>query len=1158
MDILSTLNPAQYEAVTSADGPLIIFAGAGTGKTRVITSRIAYLVGQKNVNPKNILAITFTNKAAEEMRERVNTLLPDSARDIWISTFHRICLYILRNHADEAGFTKDFVIYDDADQMALIKECIQELEMSEDSLKPRAVQARISIAKSNLVSAEDYIHNYNFDAVTDRHIEHVYKLYSKKLRENNAVDFDDIIFHAVKILKSSDRILKLYQNRFKHVLVDEYQDINFSQYVFVKTLSQLYKNICVVGDDDQCVCAGARVLTATGNAPIESLADGVQVASCSGRDTFAAATADKITQKAYSGKIVRITLENGKTLSVTPNHLVFARYNTTLALNYVYLMFRKGFGFRLGACQGLSIFTESQKYDLEEGDRIWIVKICRTPKDAWYYENFYSSKYGIPTMHFSSRANSVVVEQEKIGAFYGEIDTFIRAELLMKDFYLFEEHPHFVSVARARNAMSPKVLSVVMFGSSERASGNGWYQHRMNLDINARNVGMVRARNAVSASRTAASDRWMVEATREDYSDIVHFAKKVSGIEELMLVEKAQLTAKAPFYQMPASHVHEHMILPYFNQKRSAIEEMAVTSVEYADYEGFVYDLSVPNLHNYMVDGFIVHNSIYSWRGADVRSILNFEKDYPGARIVKLEQNYRSTKNILLAASEVIKNNMNRREKTLWTTGAKGEKITVYEALNEQAEVIFAINQMRQVIYREDKKYSDFAFFYRTNAQSRVIEETLIKEGIPYKMVGAIRFYQRKEIKDILAYLKLILNTSDNLSLKRILNVPRRGIGEKSINSLISFAEQKKVSIFEALSRVTEIEDLPLKAKNTTLNFVDLINELRADAKKCNVTDLTRNVLEKTGYLRELKVINSSQTVDRSKNVNELLSVTAAFDSEPLNAGLPGFLERVSLISDLDEVDERENAVTLMTFHSAKGLEFPVVFMLGMEEKLFPHEHSSDESYDIAEERRLCYVGMTRARERLYLVHTRQRRIFGSVFTNPVSRFINEIPDPLVMNISCEEEFLNSIPQISRQKPVGDSWGAERQDFSDSGFAADGFEGTKDLGVQQAAPVRTKSPFARITKGVSGKPAVAAVQARAAAAQSARAERAEPERTGGEECAEFGGVTFGQGDRVKHSMWGIGVVIEAAGRGDECLVKVNFMNVGEKKLLLKYAPLDKI
>lgn len=1119
MDSFATLNPSQYEAVTSSDGPLIIFAGAGTGKTRVITNRIAYLVKNKNVNPKNILAITFTNKAAEEMRERVDEILPGACRDIWVSTFHKICLFILRANAEEIGFTKDFIIYDDADQTSLIKECLKELNLSEENLKPRMILSKISIAKSNLVSADEYLLNYNIDNSTfDKNIENIYKLYSKKLKENNAVDFDDIIFHAVSVLKNSEKVLKTYQTRFKFILVDEYQDINYSQYIFIKLLAQTHKNICVVGDDDQCVCANYQALTSNGYQRLDQFIEGLQVVSCSGHDTLNLASVNKVMRKAYSGNIVKITLENGKTIAVTPNHLLFARYNTSSTLHYIYLMHRRSFGFRIGVCQGLSLFTESRKNDLEEGDKVWILKICQNPKDAAYYETLYSTKYGIPTLHFNAKINIQSIDQEKLNSIYKNVDTRVRAEVLMQDMTIYEEHPHYVSVARTRNISSPKVMSVTMFGGNERNQSNGWYCHKVNLDINANAIPAAKsAVMAVGGKKYDNYDKWKVEAAREDYTDVVQLAKNIAGIEEIMLVEKAQLTTKNVCYQLPASHIHESMIMPYFNHISGKIEEYLVTSVETEEYEGFVYDLSVKNLHNYIVDGFIVHNSIYSWRGADVRSILNFEKDYPNATVVKLEQNYRSTKTILLAASEVIKNNMNRREKTLWTTGEKGEKITIYEALNEQAEVIFAINQMRQVIYREDKKYSDFAFFYRTNAQSRVIEETLIKEGIPYKMVGSIKFYQRKEIKDIIAYLRLILNPRDNVSLSRILNVPRRGIGEKSINSLEAFAKQMNVSIFEALSRVAEIEDLPLKAKNTTLNFVDLINELRDDASKMNVTDLAKNVLEKTGYLKELKVINSSQTVDRSKNISEFLSVTENYDNENNNAGLAGLLERITLVSDIDEIDSGSNAVTLMTYHSAKGLEFPVVFMLGMEERLFPHEHSGDEVLDISEERRLCYVGMTRARERLYLVHTRQRRIFGSVFNNPPSRFVNEIPDSLVIKISCEDEFLNSIPQITRQRVV----------FSDGGHTDD-FTGSRDIGPEFSAG-----------RDISAEAAVNA---------------AENE----DDAAEFGGVKFRKGDRVKHSMWGIGIVLEASGYGDDCLVKVNFMNVGEKKLLLKYAPLDKI
>ena len=1113
MDIFESLNPMQYEAATLTDGPLIIFAGAGTGKTKVITHRIAYLIKKKNVSPKNILAISFTNKACEEMRSRVDVLLPGSGREVWISTFHKICLFILRCNAEAVGLTKNFIIYDDGDQNSLVKECLKEIDISEENIKPRMILSKISLAKSSMISEDEYL--LNESSHIDSIVEKVYKLYNKKLRQNNAVDFDDIIYLTVNLLKNNESVLKTYSTRFKYILVDEYQDINYSQYMFVKILSNIHKNICVVGDDDQCVCANSEVLTPDGYQKIENIIEGGQIISCTGRDGVNIARADKIMRRPYTGQAIRITLENQKTVTVTPNHLLFAKYSSSASLSYVYMMYRKSFGYKIGTCQGLSLFTESRKYDLEEGDKIWILKICKNPKDASYYESLYSTKYGIPTLHFTARSLGATLEQDKIKKIYAEVDTFVRAEVLMRDLMIYEEHPHYVSVVKTRSLSSPKVLSLTMFGANDRSRENGWYFHRMNLDINAQNIGLLRGDNA-EIKKSGSLDKWKVEAVREDYSELVSFAKTISGLDELLLVEKAQLTAKAPFYQMPASHVHENMTLAFFNRKEKKIEELTAAEVEVINYEGFVYDISVPHLHNFILDGFVVHNSIYSWRGADVRSMLNFERDYPNSQIVKLEQNYRSTKNILLASSEVIKNNVTRREKTLWTHGESGEKITVYEAVNEQAEVVFAINQMRQVIYREDKKYSDFAFFYRTNAQSRVIEETLIKEGIPYKMVGSIKFYQRKEIKDVIAYLRLILNTNDNLSLLRILNVPRRGIGEKSISSLVAFANEKNISIFEALARVAEIEDLPLKAKNTTLNFVDLINELREDCAKLNVTELTKNVLDKTGYLRELKVINSSQTLDRSKNINELLSVTEAYDLEKSAEGLSGYLERVTLVSDLDEIDEKQNSVTLMTFHSAKGLEFPVVFMLGMEERLFPHEHSSDENYDIAEERRLCYVGMTRARERLYIIHTRQRRIFGSVFNNPVSRFVSEIPDSLVISISCEEEFLNSVPQMTR-KVFRDSAPQKARDDDDDGY------GSRDIG-----------------------------------APCARRQSAAENDVQDEPGAEFGGVTFSKNDRVKHSMWGIGVVLEASGRGEECLVKVNFMNVGEKKLLLKYAPLDKI
>ncbi|HOD42951.1 MAG TPA: UvrD-helicase domain-containing protein, partial [Candidatus Wallbacteria bacterium] len=439
--------------------------------------------------------MTFTNKAADEMRTRVDALLPGNGRDVWVSTFHKICLFILRNHAESLGLTKNFIIYDDGDQNALIKECLKELDVNEDNIKPRMILSKISLAKSNMISEDDYL--LNESSHIDSIIEKIYKLYNKKLRQNNAVDFDDIIFLTASLLKNNDSVLKTYSTRFKYILVDEYQDINYSQYMFVKTLSNIHKNICVVGDDDQCVCANSQVLTPNGYQKIENIMEGSQIVSCIGHDGVSIAQTSKVMRRPYSGQAIKITLENQKTLTVTPNHLLFAKYNSSASLSYVYMMYRKAFGYKIGVCQGLSLFTESRKYDLEEGDKIWILKICKNPKDASYFESLYSTRYGIPTLHFTARSLGATLEQDKIKKIYSEVDTFVRAEVLMRDLMIYEEHPHYVSVVKTRSLSSPKVLSLTMFGANERSRENGWYFHRMNLDINAQNIGVLRGDTSV-------------------------------------------------------------------------------------------------------------------------------------------------------------------------------------------------------------------------------------------------------------------------------------------------------------------------------------------------------------------------------------------------------------------------------------------------------------------------------------------------------------------------------------------------------------------------------------------------------------------------------------------------------------------------------------
>jgi len=660
MNYLNDLNPVQREAVEHRDGPLLILAGAGSGKTRVLTYRIAHLLTQ-GVEPWQILAITFTNKAAQEMRERVTALIGNEARGMWVMTFHAACVRILRQDINcLPGYDRNFVIYDTTDQQALIKACLKEANLDEKKFPPRAVGAAISDAKNKLLSPQEYA--ARADDYFEQVVAQIYESYQKKLKANNAVDFDDLIMLTVWLLRDNPQVLEYYQERFRYILVDEYQDTNHAQYVLINLLARRYRNLCVVGDDDQ---------------------------------------------------------------------------------------------------------------------------------------------------------------------------------------------------------------------------------------------------------------------------------------------------------------------------------------------------------------------SIYKFRGADITNILEFERDYPDAKVLKLEQNYRSTKSILAAANAVVRHNRGRKEKVLWTENPEGEKLGYYLADTEQDEARYVSQVIQDLRAEEGRRYSDFAVLYRTNAQSRVFEERFMKDGIPYRIFSGLKFYERMEIKDILAYLQVLYNPADRVSFARILNVPRRGLGQTTLERVIQYAEEQGMPILEAILEAEYIPDLQPRAKKTLLAFAQLMQELREMAREATVTELVEEILDRTGYMESLLAENTPEAGARIENLREFLSVTAEFDAKLANAEttqaladgesyseegsdvvtvspLAAFLEQVALVSEVDKLNPDEDAVVLMTLHSAKGLEFPVVFMVGMEEGIFPSSRSLLDPQELEEERRLCYVGITRARERLYITHALQRMLYGYYQNNVPSRFIREIPPDLL------------------------------------------------------------------------------------------------------------------------------------------------------------------
>jgi DNA helicase II / ATP-dependent DNA helicase PcrA len=744
--LLNGLNPEQQNAVKATDGPLLLMAGAGSGKTRVLTHRIGYLIVEKRVNPYNILAITFTNKAAREMKERIRKMMGGAAEEIWISTFHSMCVRILRRDIDRLGFNRNFTILDSGEQQSVVKAILKDKNIDPKKFDPRAILGSISSAKNELIEHEEYAKAAG--GFFEKVVSEVYEEYQKRLHRNQSLDFDDLIMMTIQLFRRVPEVLEYYQRKFQYIHVDEYQDTNKAQYLLVKLLANRFKNLCVVGDSDQ---------------------------------------------------------------------------------------------------------------------------------------------------------------------------------------------------------------------------------------------------------------------------------------------------------------------------------------------------------------------SIYRWRGADIANILSFEKDYPNASVILLEQNYRSTKRILLAANKVIANNMNRKVKNLWTENPEGNKLVYYRADSEQGEAQFVAGKIKELTRDGKNKLAEIAILYRTNAQSRVMEEVLLKSNIEYSIVGGTKFYDRKEIRDMIAYLRLISNPDGDLNLIRVINVPKRGIGSSSLDKIANFAAMHDLSLYQALNSI-ELMGLSPKITKAAREFHDMIRNYTQMQEFLSLTELVEDVLEKTGYLEMLKAEKSLEAQSRIENLEELLSVTKNFEETNEDKSLIAFLTDLALVADIDSLDdegEKADSVVLMTLHSAKGLEFPVVFLIGLEEGVFPHSRSLMEEAEMEEERRLAYVGITRAEQTLFLTNAQMRTLFGRTNMNPASRFISEIPEDLLEGVEPE-------------KKMNTPFGSGGRSFGSSGFGSSSGSFGK-----QAAP---RKPVMRPVSASSG----------------------------GEE------IGWKVGDKAEHGKWGTGTVVSVKGQGEGTELDIAFPSpVGVKRLLAKFAPIKK-
>lgn len=743
MSIYDTLNPPQQEAVFHTEGPLLILAGAGSGKTRVLTHRIAHLIADKGVNPFNILAITFTNKAAQEMRERVDKLTGADGMSVWVATFHSTCVRILRRYIDRLGYDNRFTIYDSDDQKTLMKEICRKLNIDTKKYKERSLLAQISHAKDEMITPDEMEMNAGGD-FNQKKVAQVYREYQAALKSNNALDFDDLLVKTVELFQNCGDVLESYQEKFRYIMVDEYQDTNTVQFKFVSLLAARYGNLCVVGDDDQ---------------------------------------------------------------------------------------------------------------------------------------------------------------------------------------------------------------------------------------------------------------------------------------------------------------------------------------------------------------------SIYKFRGANIGNILGFERVFPDAKVIRLEQNYRSTKNILNAANEVIANNAARKEKRLWTENPEGEKLHFRQFMNGFEEAEYVIGDIAKKKREHLADYRECAILYRTNAQSRLFEEKCLKANIPYKIVGGINFYARKEIKDLLCYLKTIDNSADDLAVRRILNVPKRGIGATTVGRVQDYADYMNVSFYDALRVAEEVPSIG-RSLNKIEGFVTFIQSLKSKAQAYSVTEILEEVIDLTGYVDELKAEDTEESRARIENIDELISKTVSYEeamkAEGREATLSGFLDEIALIADIDTVDPDQDYVLLMTLHSAKGLEFPYVYLAGMEDGMFPSSMCifSDDPTDMEEERRLCYVGITRAMKELTLISARQRLVRGETQYNKVSRFVREIPRELVELGTTIQEHKPSMQETPSPK---NSYMQMRQTFRAKPFEAQNF---------------------KVTKAAS--------------------------------------LDYGVGDTVRHIKFGVGIVRDIVEGGRDYEVTVDFDKVGVKKMFAGFAKLKKI
>lgn len=1033
-EYLNTLNDEQRKVAIHKDGPLLVNAGAGSGKTYTMTVRMKHLIEAHRVNPYNLLGITFTVKAANEMKERAIRIIgPDGAK-INLSTFHSLCVRILRKeiyhlkeskHNKGRGYDSSFTILDTTDQKNLIKDCMKELDIDTKQHSPLAFLGWISSFKNELMTPEllersamlvdnPFATYFEFPPFinVDKSISmarkvpqiyrglaiNVYKRYMRKLVMSNSCDFDDLIMLTARLFIENPEVLGAYQERFRYIMVDEYQDTNHAQYILIKLLAAKYKNIAVIGDDFQCLLPDTEITTTNGTKRIADLTLKDQIVVGKGHGKTVASPIHEINFKEYKGKVVRVTTESGKKITGTPAHTVFSRVEPVKGQFYVYLMYKEGLGYRIGrtSCvssrKGEFLNGFSVRLNQEGGDKIWILESCETIEESMYYEHYYSFKYGIPQSMFKASHNGMSMPQELVDKLFEGIDTEERAEVLMQDKLLFIEHPHHMPQAvTSKSGMERYKMTLVMFGSNTEVKKG--YSHELSMNTIHKHYSDIVSQHMSVSCKAGNNEEITYYNGRKKHSDYANVHSIAKQIEEEMKEENFNLQQKARLTEekydfTPLSHIFKGMYMPI--ERNHEIVEEKVVSVEILDYEGFVFDLNIDLYHNYIANGIVVHNCIYGFRNADLRNILEFEKDYPTAKTIILERNYRSTQKILDRANVLIAHNEKQRPKKLWTDKSEGKEVEYHVCDDNYEEAVFIAERIAKEYLK--RPYNDFTILYRLNAQSRVLEEIFMRYGIPYDLVGSVNFYDRKEIKDLIAYLKAIENPADDIAIKRILNVPKRGIGKTTVDKISAYANENNLTFWETLEQSNTFLNNSTFGKISS--FLDVIHNLRQQSEVLGVGMVVDEILDSTGYREELEKQGTPDSEDRINNINEFFNVAWEHQQEYPDPTIQNFLEKITLKEETEQKEEADekakDCVRMMTVHASKGLEFPVVFGVGMEENLIPYYKSIAEE-NVEEERRLGYVLATRAQEELIFLRAVERRVFADIQTNEPSRFLEEM-----------------------------------------------------------------------------------------------------------------------------------------------------------------------